>query len=555
MIAWNMSSLEKSFTRPGAFRRACLDKASRAGGMRLSEVEALYLAMDSNLHLKSREARLDGDVLCYVVPRLPDCLPLVREVLLLPCADEHTLNEIRPAAWRPVTARSRRRNAFFDGESCLALMLNSVSDLDDIFPALAGWQIEWNKAHRLLRGEPESLAVNGSVKGVLQRLGLDEDASDRVAGVFGDPVDDFLRPAGAGKLDITMRIAGCGVQGYDRGAGIWVENLLEQAPELTNSKEGWYFCSSNLYTLANMTCGFSSRISNELDAYIRKHAPEQIRMMLHLAESHGDQVLFHDIRYFALQEFLSENPEMLELRDRSRSEQGIREFSDIAPLHLGAQVFQLSKMRPENYDPRVPRSTGSGVLLNIDYPLGFLAYHVLKELMAVLGKPRGIHVMGKAATLQGQVGDVILPNRVYSQHGGVGFLFENALTPANVAPRLRHNEVLGEQGALTAWGPVLVDYPTMLEFKASGFNSIEMEAGVYLACYAEHLAGLEMPGRGEMLRLPNLPQCPVSIAHYASDNPLNPTQLLSRSLGLSGVQPVCACGAAVLKLILEGPGD
>ena len=89
-------------------------------------------------------------------------------------------------------------------------------------------------------------------------------------------------------------------------------------------------------------------------------------------------------------------------------------------------------------------------------------------------------------------------------------------------PRLRHNEVLGEQGALTAWGPVLVDYPTMLEFKASGFNSIEMEAGVYLACYAEHLAGLEMPGRGEMLRLPNLPQCPVSIAHYASDNPPEP---------------------------------
>ena len=84
----------------------------------------------------------------------------------------------------------------------------------------------------------------------------------------------------------------------------------------------------------------------------------------------------------------------------------------------------------------------------------------------------------------------MLPNRVYSQHGGGGFMFENALTPAMLAPRLRHNEVLGEQCALTAWGPVLVDYPTMLAFRDSGFNSIEMEAGAYLACCAEHLAGL-----------------------------------------------------------------
>jgi len=551
MKEWNMPALENSFTRPARFRQACLDRASRAEGMRLSEAEPLYLAMDSNLHLKSREAGLDGDVLCYVVPRLPDCLSLVREVLLLPCADEHVLEEVRPGAWRPVKARSRRRNAFFDGESCLALMLNSVSDLDDIFPALVGWQIERNKAHRLLRGEPGLFAANGSVTGVLGRLGLDEDASARVAGLFRDPENDFLHPASREELDITVRIAGCGLQGYDRGARIWVENLLEQAPELAANKDGWVFCSSNLYTLANMACGFSGRISGELDAYIAKHAPEQIRMMLHVAQSHGDPVLFHDVRYFALQDFLNDNPDMLKSRDKFRLEQGIRELSDIAPLHLGAQVFELSRLRPENYDPRVPRTTGSGVLLNIDYPLGFLAYHVLKELIAVLGRPRGIHVMGKAATLQGQVGDVMLPNRVYSQHGDAGFMFENALTPAILAPKLRHNEVLGEQGALTAWGPVLVDYPTMLEFKASGFNSIEMEAGAYLACYAEHLAGLATPGKGEVLRLPRLPQCPLSIAHYASDNPLNPTQLLSRSLGLSGVQPVCACGAAVWKLILE----
>ena len=60
-----------------------------------------------------------------------------------------------------------------------------------------------------------------------------------------------------------------------------------------------------------------------------------------------------------------------------------------------------------------------GLLLTVDYPLGFLACQVFKELMAVLGKPRGVHDMGKAATLQGQVGDVIRPNRVCSRFAPV----------------------------------------------------------------------------------------------------------------------------------------
>ena len=430
-------------------------------------------------------------------------------------------------------------------------MLNSISDMDDIFPALVAWQVEWNKAHRLLRGVSEILVRNGPMNGVFQRLGLDEDAAARVAGMFRDPLDDFLRPCGAGELDVTVRIAGCGLRGYDRGVRAWVEELLDQAPELLANEDGWIFCSSNLYTLANMTSGFTGAIGGELDAYVMEGLPEEIRIMLHLAEKHNDQVLLRDIRYFALPEFLTRNPDMRELRSRSRLEQGVRELPDISPLHLGAQVFQLSRLRPENFDPRAPRKNGRGVLLNIDYPLGFLAYHVLKELIAVLGKPRGIHVLGKAATLRGQVGDVMLPDRVYDQHMGAGFTFENALTAECLASRLRHNAVLGEQGALTAWGPVLVDYPTMLEFRASGFNSIEMEAGAYLTCYAEHVAGIRPPESGEVLCLPRLPECPLSVAHYASDNPLDPTQLLSRSLGLSGVQPVCACGAAVLDLVLD----
>ncbi len=44
-----------------------------------------------------------------------------------------------------MTAHSRRRKMFFDGESTLAAFIASVSDIDDLIPMLAAYQIEWNK--------------------------------------------------------------------------------------------------------------------------------------------------------------------------------------------------------------------------------------------------------------------------------------------------------------------------------------------------------------------------------------------------------------------------
>ncbi len=42
----------------------------------------------------------------------------------------------------------------FDGVDTVAAFISSVTDIDDLIPALTAYQIEWNKLHRRLANTP-----------------------------------------------------------------------------------------------------------------------------------------------------------------------------------------------------------------------------------------------------------------------------------------------------------------------------------------------------------------------------------------------------------------
>ena len=91
----------------------------------------------------------------------------------------------------------------------------------------------------------------------------------------------------------------------------------------------------------------------------------------------------------------------------------------------------------------------------------------------------GVYVMGKAATLDGQVGDVMIPSVVYDEHSGNTFLFKNASFPAR-RPYLRHGTVFDNQKAVTVRGTFLQNREFMGVFYREGYTDLEMEAGPYL---------------------------------------------------------------------------
>ncbi len=114
------------------------------------------------------------------------------------------------------------------------------------------------------------------------------------------------------------------------------------------------------------------------------------------------------------------------------------------------------KLKPAVMDARLRLGEEAGelthsnaLILNIDYPLGLAAYDILAEVSAHVGSVPGVYIMGKAATLNGVIGDVMISNVVHDEHSQNTYLFPNCFSAADVAPDLRYGTVLDNQKSVT----------------------------------------------------------------------------------------------------------
>jgi hypothetical protein len=215
----------------------------------------------------------------------------------------------------------------------------------------------------------------------------------------------------------------------------------------------------------------------------------------------------------------------------------------------------LNKLRPDFLDGRL-RLPGiekliqsNALIVNIDYPLGMAAYQVLTEIARNTAEIRGIYIMGKAATLNGRIGDVMLPSVVHDEHSLNTYLFQNRFSANDVAPYLVYGTVMDNQKAITVPGTFLQNEGYMSVFYQEGYTDMEMEAGPYLSAIYE----MVRPKRHPYNELVNLYQAPfpIGILHYASDTPFSKGKNLgSQNLSYFGMDPTYATMVAILRDIL-----
>ena len=168
-----------------------------------------------------------------------------------------------------------------------------------------------------------------------------------------------------------------------------------------------------------------------------------------------------------------------------------------------------------------------------------------------MGELRGIYVMGKAATLNGRVGDVMLSSAVYDEHSRNTFLLRNAFTASSLRPWLRHGDVFDNQSALTVRSAFLQNPNYMNAFYRDGYTVLEMEAGPFLSACWELTWPTRVPS-DEIVSLGGDGGLELGILHYASDTPYSRRQsLLSQSLSYFGVDSTYACAIAIVRRILE----
>jgi hypothetical protein len=158
--------------------------------------------------------------------------------------------------------------------------------------------------------------------------------------------------------------------------------------------------------------------------------------------------------------------------------------------------------------------------------------------------------MGKAATLNGTIGDIVIPNVVHDEHSHNTYLFSNCFTAGNVARNLLYGTVLDNQKAVTVRGTFLQNLHYMDVFYREGYTDIEMEAGAYLSAVYEMYRPVRHPVN-EIINFYGLP-FDLGIIHYVSDTPLSKGRNLGAgSLSYFGMDSTYAASLVVLQRILE----
>lgn len=546
-----------AFSPLTAYIETFQDRGNVPSSLRLSDLEPLHCDLDSSLHRGAGHTEVTASAFLYAVTRLPDCMDRVERVVL--ASNRRSLARAGvDAAWRFVKARARRRPAWFDGRAALAFLIHSISDLDDLIPALCALQIEWNKMHGLLRDRGLG-AGSGSRRPapeeVRRALGLNPSDFDALRAVWAPGFEDKVRRIAQAPKDLSLLIAPMGPSDFEEAASRWWSDLLGQVEGMDLDRRPVYLISSNTHCLPNLISGSVDRYGRRfVDHALAEDDGRLARRMQRLVDE--GPLALRNLMYHAQRGFLEAHPGFEQETEGLEAEAGLIRL-DSVPLDIPAQIVEIGRLIPDRLDPRLrppaleALKASPALILNVDYPLGFTAYHLLKQAALTLPNLQGLFVLGKAAAMIGRLGDLLLPAQVMDIHSRCRFHFRNCFTARHIIPYLTESAVFDDQRGLTVRGTFLHSWEMVKAFHRADFTGIEMETGPCLTALYEQVHREAPPFDGDAdLVLP--PDMDLGIIHYTSDTPYNlRASLLSQRLGYNGVEAVYAGALAILQFILD----
>lgn len=540
-------------------------RSSRA--VHLDALVEAHLAMNSSLHRRAREPVPDSAALYYTAMRLPPCMADV-ELVVMGQTDRvfHNYGFEGVDKWERVVAPARRRRMAFDGQHTLAVYIASRSDIDDLIPMLVAYQIEWNKLHDMLQSvtAQASLAAYsadsslGRTSELARALGMTADDLSRLQDAWGkDMVTTLKKIARRPKRMAVQLLAGTYIN-YQRATSDWWANVREHVPHISFPDRPVYFISSNVHAVPNLLSGFALREEERIFEFVEQAGDPGLTAEYDYVRVRDELNNKNNFLYYALRRYATQ-PDVDRRRRQSEAEIGITRVPSLHGFDIEAQVIELNRLDPERMDPRLLCASpeemarlrqSDALIVNIDYPLGMAAYHVLAKISQYVVRMQGIYVIGKAATLNARVGDVMIANVVYDEHSQNSYLFGNCFSASDVIPYLTLSSVLDNQKVVTVHGTFLQNVQYMDVFYREGYSIVEMEAGPYLSAVYEMVRAQRHP----VNEIVNLYIAPFDIGflHYASDTPRSKGRTLGEgSLSYAGAEPTYATAIATLRRIFS----
>ncbi len=538
-----------------------------SGEVSIDSLVETHEGMDSLLHTNAAGPEVDAAALIYSSLRLPPCIVNTRLILLGQRAAVFERWGYPVRGWKEVQAKARRRRAYYDGGETLAVTIASRSDIDDIIPILTAFQIEWNKLHRILKTaqgrrfvaqlDENRVLEEDELATLAAAAGIELDDVLRLYAAWGTQTVPMLRAMAAAPKRFAVRLLAGSVTDYRKAMRYWWVNVRDTTPDIDYDERRVYFVSSNTHALVNLWSGYALRRSDLLLDYIRSAGHEDLLREYQDIQAKEVPSSEENFFYYAMKKYLqSAGPDVK--RERAAEEQsvGIRRISsEGGSFELDAQTIMLGQVNPDWIDPRLCLpdiellSKSDALILNVDYPLGFGAYELLTRITENVGTIAGVYIMGKAATLNARIGDIMLPTVVHDEHSLNTYLFNNCFNADDVSPYLVYGAVLDNQKSVSVRGTFLQNDQYMSVFYREGYTDIEMEAGPYLSAVYELIRPKRHP-HNEIVSL-HPAEFDIGILHYASDKPLSKGKNLGvGSLSYRGMDPTYAAAVAILRRII-----
>jgi hypothetical protein len=538
----------------GLYHRTYTTLLRSTGETRLRVLEPSHVAMGSSLHPMAGRDEIDLGAFLYAVRRLPDAVAEARLIVLGQEQAQFDDAGFDIASWPEAESPARRRLWRVGGDT-LAVLMASSSDVDDLVPTLVAFQIEWNKIRQRLRGSGHNEVPTDPAE-LARVLGGGEDDWTRLQESWGAQFEERLREMPRRRCDLRLRSLGMNYVGYGRLTRDWWRPVRDALVVEDLHERPIYFVSSNTHALTNLVTGIARRNADGLLREVERHGPDDLRTELgRIREGRSDGSM-ENLLYFAARGAFERHPDE---RIAAEARAGVLDLMPTGALRVPAQVMALDRLDPENLDPRLgdvdPEALkqSDAVVINIDYPLGSAAYNILREVAVDVTRLKGVYVLGKAATLNADVGDVLISGVVHDEHTRTTYWLDNAFTVEDLQGDLRYGTGLDNQKAVTVRSTFLQNRDHLDFYYREAYTVVEMEAGPFCAAVHE-LADADRHPVGDAVSLTRLP-LDFGVIHYASDTPYTQARTLgARGLSFFGMDSTYAGSLAIMRRILRLEG-
>ncbi len=509
--------------------------------------EAL-LSLRPEIYGSINEEKVELNGLLYVLERLPEGIEECRFINL---TSEEGYQE---ADFEVIIPKKRRRNCYrIDDEQMNIEITRGRSEIYDILTHLTFMYMEaekirkrvqleeddsikrdWEKIEvfakkKILSERERNIAISHlafvlgrsfqEVSTTYPKFATSEDPDKLVKFIYGLGNISLQEAIDKKKREISFSPVLREQIGHHIHSTFWAYQIKKWIHQKNLFERPLHIISANMHSVMNTLYA---------KTVLKEKYPESSNMELYeLLSDDENKSLRNEIKQYALKHGMSV------IEDSSRS-------------HIDVQIFDTLKITDyKNSDVK-----NAPVILVMDYAFGEQAYGAMDELLKPFKAPNetlfymnidSVSIMGKAGILEGDKGDIMIPNAHIFEGSSGNYPFKNELCDED----FNDSEIKTCEGSMiTVLGTSLQNRDLLQFFYESTWRSIglEMEGAHYQKAIQA----------ASQIRKSIKENIKVRYAYYASDNPLQTgSTLASGGLGTTGVKPTYTITEKILNQILD----